>query len=703
MLRAARAICLIFPLLAHAADPAPGKNWWGVVVGVGEYPQLGPSVSLEGPPNDVPLVMTWLARGSVPRSRITVLADHVKGADALPTRAAILAALDAVAARAAPGDSVFLYFAGHGSQVPQSRPGDHAKSDGLEEVFLPRDTEQWNPGQRRIPGAIRGSEIGQRVTAMRARGIFVWLVFDSCHSATMSRSAALVGLRQRALPIAALGVPQSDQGTATAPAPLLRISDGNLPGGYVAFYAAQTTEVAPELPLPAGEPDRRVHGLFTFALLKSIAAGAPGSYRDLSHQILAFYAVTYPRTTPEFEGALDLPIGASAATTQGSRTWPARNSGDEFEIAAGRLNDITPGTLLALTGAPAHNRPVAPLGVLRVTRSTLTTAWAQGVSDAETLRRWRVPQDLTAESGSGLVRVLQSNLDLTIRVAALSACSPTLAIDPACEKQKDSGQDAALARVQTMLARPGVLPAGMELVRDPSAADLLLLVTANRIHIRRASSLATSASRGATVDLEGADLDSRLQRAMLRAARVVGLVRLGTKFSDPGDELAVELRSRDRSGQWRAVNESKGAKLSFDAELAIRLRNIGPGDIDVTVLSIDDEFQITPIFPVDLETNRMRQGSAQLEVRGWARPSGPYQILVISEPAIPGKPHDLSYLAQPGVTRSARDAGFGAVLESIGFERRKTRSSADTATSGRIRVLGYEVLEGNAPPAGPAR
>jgi len=449
MLRAARVLCLILPMLAHAADPASGAKSWGVVVGVSEYPQLGPSATLEGPPNDVPLVTTWLARGSVPRSHITVLADRVPGADGLPTRTAILAALDAVAARAASGDSVFLYFAGHGSQVPQTDPGDHAKADGLEEVFLPRDAGQWNSRQRRITGAIRGREFGQRVQAMRARGAFVWLIFDSCHSATMSRSAALVGLRARAFPAEALGAPQPDPARRDGAdrVPLVRITEGNLPGGYVAFYAAQTTEVAPELPLPPGAPDRRVHGLFTFALLKSLAAGGARSYRDLTHQILAFYAVTYPRTTPEFEGALDLPIEKSAPTLLVSRTWPARNSGDEFEIAAGRLNDVTPGTLLALSAPPASGPQVALLGLLRVTRSTLTTAWAQGVSDPGTLRRWQVPQDRTSESGSGLVQVLQSNMDLTIRVAALNGCGGALPIDPDCKTQTDTGKSAALARV----------------------------------------------------------------------------------------------------------------------------------------------------------------------------------------------------------------------------------------------------------------
>ena len=165
MLRAACVLCVILPMLAHAANPAPAVNTWGVVVGVSEYPQLGPSVTLEGPRNDIPLVMTWLARASVPRNRITVLADHVAGADGLPTRTAILAALDAVAVRATSGDIVFLYFAGHGSQVPQTDAGDHAKADGLEQVFLPRDAGQMEcapaPDHRCHPGTrIRSASRG---------------------------------------------------------------------------------------------------------------------------------------------------------------------------------------------------------------------------------------------------------------------------------------------------------------------------------------------------------------------------------------------------------------------------------------------------------------------------------------------------------------------------------------------------------------
>jgi hypothetical protein len=298
---------------------------------------------------------------------------------------------------------------------------------------------------------------------------------------------------------------------------------------------------------------------------------------------------------------------------------------------------------------------------------------------------------------------LQSSLDLTIRVAAPAACTPALPIDFVCGTESASVQEAALARVQRLLARPGVLPTGVELTHDASAADLLLVVTGHRLYILRASAFAAASGHGAAVEIDAPDVDSRLQGALLRAARAVGLARLGTEFPDLGDELAVELRTRDRLGRWHMLSTATLPKVPFDAELAIRLQNVGPRDLDVTLLSIDDHFEISAIFPVDLESNRLRSGSAQLEVHGWARPSGRYQILVISEPALAGKPHDLSYLAQPGVTRGARGVNFGRVLERIGFERRKTRSADDAAASGSIRVLGYEVIESIVPPAASAR
>jgi hypothetical protein len=226
---------------AGTPSDTPGSRWWGVVVGVGEYEHLDSSLALDGPPNDVPLVVTWLRRQGVPRRHLTVLADHVAGADGLPTRAGILAALQALPERMGRGDIAFLYFAGHGSQQPQGG-SEWSKVDGLDEIFLPRDVGRWDGASGRVEGAIVGREIGVAVEALRVRGIFVWLVFDSCHSATMARAVMVPHLRTRGLPPEQLGVPRLAVPSARTPdpgvsGPLVKVKGSVAEGGYVAFYA----------------------------------------------------------------------------------------------------------------------------------------------------------------------------------------------------------------------------------------------------------------------------------------------------------------------------------------------------------------------------------------------------------------------------------------------------------------------------------
>jgi hypothetical protein len=686
-------LCLLIPLLASGAPGrTPAERWWGVVVGVGEYEHLDSSLALEGPRNDVPLVLTWLSREHIPRQHLTVLADHVAGADGLPTRAAIMDALDRLSARSQPGDIAFLYFAGHGSQEPLPG-GTGTKADGFEELFLPRDVGHWNGSTGRVAGAIAGSDIGRAVDALRERGIFVWLVFDSCHSATMARGlASTVGERLRAISLERLGGPagSSSPGRSNAPAsPPLKLTARSLPGGYVAFYAAQTVGVAPEMPLPRGEPDRKVHGLFTYALLRSLAATNGGSYRELAHRILALYAVTYPATTPEFEGSLDGPIGAPTQPLVPVGAWPAENTGTHFHIEAGRLNGVTPGSLLSLTPPLSPVNTTYSIGLLRVSRATLTDAWADTVSAPEELRRWHVPADRTAEVGSGLVTLLDSRLDLTVRVVGPVTC---LQLPPqSCAQRGRASTDlASLEAARALINRPGELPGSVRLTDDIDTADLLLAVADRHLFILR-SRRAVSLEDAASIALDAPDAAGRLRDALLRATRAIGLIRLGGEFPGRVDGLLESLRMREPSGAWRSVSQS--ARLPLGAELAIRLQNPGPSDLDVTVLSIDERFGITPVFPLDRETNRLGSASRPVEVPVWAA-AGRYELLFITDESRAGSPHDLSYLAQPGVTRAARGSDFATLLERLGFASDARRSAASaTGGAASIRVMEYEVVD----------
>jgi hypothetical protein len=703
---------------AAASGTLPGRHWWGVIVGVGEYEHLDPSLTLDGPAHDIPLVLNWLERQGVPRQHLTVLADHVPRVDGLPRQGAILQALAALPAKVAAGDMVFLYFAGHGTQQPEGGAA-WSKSDGLEEVFLPRDVGRWDGQSGQIDGAITGAEIGRRLDALRARGAFVWLVFDSCHAATMARAMAVPHLRTRAVAPDQLGVPAMATGHAgvaghgfvddpadadTPTEHMVHLHLGANAGHYVAFYAAQTTDIAPEMPLPPGENGNQVHGLFTYALLHALGATGVASYRELAHRILAFYAATYPATTPEFEGALDEVIGTPGAPLLPPDAWPTRRLAQGFRVNAGRLNGLTPQSLLALY--PAVSTTATPLGLLVVDKVDLTDAWANPIADPRELKEWKVPRDRTAEVASGVVRVLRTGVDTTVRVAGPAACFRAMAPPLGCgtfggdADAAATGANAAIVdRAHALAMNEPRLPAGMEYTPNINAADLYLWVKHHRLYVipSVSTSQSISADRAASLDLDSPSAGEDLRRILFRACRAVGLLRLARDFPETPGDLIADVRTRESMGRWRPIGTDTRMPVPFGAELSVLLQNTGHADLDVTILAIDDHFGITTVYPVDQESNLLREGSARIDISGWARTPGDNQLVFILEKARAGRPHDLGYLAQPGVARKAHESGLAALLEQIGFEGRVTRSnfSEEDRAAASMRIIRYQVAGGS--------
>jgi hypothetical protein len=549
-----------------------------------------------------------------------------------------------------------------------------------------------------VEGAIVDYEIGAAVEALRARGIFVWLVFDSCHSATIARTLMIPHVRLRAVPPVQLGVPAASTSGSTladtsGATRLVKARGSAGPGGYVAFYAAQTVDSAPEMPLPPGEPGRQVHGLFTYALLKALTASGGVSYREVAHRILAYYGSIYPGTTPEFEGQLDGPIGAPSAPLLAPSAWPAQHQGRDFRIDVGRLNGITPQSLLALYTAIPSSQETAPIGLLRVSRATLNDAWAEPVTDPEELKTWRVPADRSASVAAGIVRVLQTGIDTIVRVAGPASCFPS--VPYGCTSTSAAADIGNVARARRMATAAGCLPPGAELTSDIDAADLFLLVKGHRLLVVRPATRSIDYAPG--VDLEAQDAAEDLRQVLFQASRSVALSRLAGDFPDQPDELSTDVRMREATGRWSAIGGQRPAPLPFGAELSIQLQNTGAEDLDVTILAIDDSFGIVPVYPVDRQSNLLRKGSARIEISGWARPAGENELVFIVEKARAGRPHDLGYLAQPGAARNAADTGLAGVLERIGFTARGTRSSIseDDLQSASIKILRYEVSAGS--------
>ena len=180
----------------------------------------------------------------------------------------ITAALADLAGKVQRDDFVYLHLSGHGAQQPQAKTGN--ETDGLDEIFLPNDIGKWVNRDKGVPNALMDDEIGAALDAIRDKGAFIWVVFDCCHSGTATRGAE-ADESERKVEAADLGIPQADMESAQTGSRAIdedgqRVPAFNLTptgaepitkGKMVAFYAAQTIETTPEMPLPKGTPGRR--------------------------------------------------------------------------------------------------------------------------------------------------------------------------------------------------------------------------------------------------------------------------------------------------------------------------------------------------------------------------------------------------------------------------------------------------------------
>jgi len=292
-----------------------------LLVGVSGYPGLSERLRLnrgvdrdprrDGPANDVGLIRELLVQDKgFPSQNVTVLADGIQG-EPKPTRDAILGGLSALAKKSGKGDFVFLFFAGHGSQQPVSQSTEGvSEPDGFDEIFLPYDVSGWNMDAKEVQNAILDDEMGAAITRIRNTGAFVWVVFDSCHSGTMTRGGADDETQTRYVdPIADLGIPVEAQmaaqakatetlsrGVPAAEAPIEDAVDLNPgAGGYVGFFAVQSNQQTQQTMLPRRVKGRKSHGWFTFSIAQVVRQNqAFRIVRLLNAFSISIIPATYP-------------------------------------------------------------------------------------------------------------------------------------------------------------------------------------------------------------------------------------------------------------------------------------------------------------------------------------------------------------------------------------------------------------------------
>ncbi len=735
-----RVILALFSLLAGLAAPAFAQldepRRIALLIGASGYDEsrIGEGVALYGPKNDVALMIRALRAYGVEDGNMYVLADGLdetgidREADGVATLGEIRAAFARLDQNARPGDEVLIYMSGHGSRQPQvGVSADRVEADGFDEIFLPLDIGAWEgaQGDRQagVQNALVDDEVGELIESLRARGVFVWLVVDTCHSGTSDRSAAPAvpgEFRTREVDMSALGVPvdavleaeasvSRTRGAPQAAQPSMELGDG----GFVAFFAAHSGQLALEGMLPrASSTERRNYGVMTYQIATSLLAGGVSSYRDLAYRVLNGYDDWGARApAPLFSGELDRPIFGTSGDPA-DIAWPvARQSRSTVEIAAGALNGVGEGAIFELTVLDPDTQEAHPVftGPYFVE--------ATGVGETRTEARLTGYGENEAESrlpsyGFLTARMVDPGVRFWLNIGV-----ERYPRRPSAEERE------AMAALQTLRAAdPASFTAPLSFYDDLTAADVRIAVRDGAVWFLRGGETVTRNPRTAPAHLEIADYASRdaleaaIERELGKIARVRNLLRAAQALvNGPGVE-DLQVRgyvwrpsapapdpSRDAPDDWPCTlpdaqrvpaNATSLRQMGADDLAVLELShcdivylevfNAGENPVDVTPLYLDSLAGVYRMPFLGAETStRIEPGApprvvwAGLRTWDWDadEPSSTglerLVLLAIERDEDAALPWDFAFLAQDSLQRDAGDpaqaSALGALMSGASF------------------------------------
>jgi hypothetical protein len=228
------------------------------------------------------------------------------------TAGAILGAIQRhLIAEARPGDISLFFYAGHGSQIRNTRT---TEQSGLDQTIVPADAPRGTPD-------IRDKELARLFRQGIAKGVRLTAIFDSCHAGSIARGSWNRGAKARNL--------EPDSGYVED-APDLDASGKPLlspeASGMLVLSAAQDFQTASETGTESGP-----HGLFTWSLLKVLRTVPPNERIDRVFQRI--------RAMMQCEGTLQEPVLAGRGRAELSLLGLEPDSANVLTAAAERAWD----------------------------------------------------------------------------------------------------------------------------------------------------------------------------------------------------------------------------------------------------------------------------------------------------------------------------------------------------------------------------
>lgn len=527
-------------------------------IAVDKYRHAGPYLSnLSGCENDARAMRQLLSSrfGFEERNAVLLINEQA-------TRQAIITAWQSLIEKTQAGDTVFIQYSGHGSQMRDVH-GD--EEDGMDETILPHDTR--DPGRQVFD--ITDDEIKEWVDALLAKTDNVVMLFDCCHSASATRQVGAPTVPTRRADPDPRDPPPAATGARSVEVVEHGPSGWFPPNERLVFMAGcRDDEESNEHRAPEGGR----YGALTYFLMQAMqSAAADATFRDVFESVTAEVSSRY-RQHPQIEGALDRPLFGREFSGQQPFFYVNRVdvANRLVEIGAGAAHGMKAGSQIALF-RPRTRRFDRDSNRL----TTATIVQVGGISSQAQL-----PDEVDAASvplRARGVELMRSSGDQRLRVALTA----------------EAGQEAVLAGLQD------ALPASdrLRITGESEGADAQVLVQPQAISLL----FPDGRLMMQPVSAQTPNLEDEIRSRLEAAARFQNVLHIENPNSSLVNALEIRFERQAAAGanSGQALTPQQGGQLVVRERepYLIRFTNRGATTVYVTVLALSADWQIAKLYP----------------------------------------------------------------------------------------------------------
>lgn len=552
-------------------SPQAASTRRALLIGIEDYPAL---TKLHGCINDIRLMAQILKENFGFPAENVVMLENDKA-----TRDDILAAFGALTAATNKDDVVVIHYAGHGSQMTDLE-GD--EPTGLDSTIMPYDSEGWQGKNRDITD----DEIGLKLAALAEKTSCITLIFDSCHSGTITRDATGIGGRSMPpdlRPAAELGrspVPGVGPANSAAAGP-----SGWMPvtEKYVVISGCRDEETSFEYNPPEGD-GAVTHGALTYFLVQQLQqATAQTTYTDIFERAAALVNTAHSAQHPQMEGKANRILFGLKEIIPKKFVRITKRDGDQVTLSAGVAQGVTTGSVYAVHSQGTKDpEGQTALGEIEVTEAGVVQSRARITSEA-------TPGTIAADARAFETTHAFGDFRLGVSLSAPTDFDAN-ALHALLEKStllKPVASDAAAIRIVLLPARDRVEP-GDPVARAGALSEPMWAAIAESgdlvMPLKVASDITTVRDNLETI--------ARYRQA------------LALENPDPGSKLrgkfALDLLKRDSSGAWvTAEPEVAGGQIVYTEGDPIGFKVSSTHDAAVYIALIDFGLtgSVTPLRP----------------------------------------------------------------------------------------------------------